>query len=267
MTYHLKPRRKKSLLPVVLGSIFVFVMVCIHLLFPSLFVNIISFFGVPLMRGENVVNDGLSGVGTVFTSKEWLLKHTQELEDTIAAMKIENDHAKLLAIENAELKNLLGRGATTSRLILGAVLARPPQTAYDSLLVDLGSDSGIAVGDRVIVAGSVPIGTVAQVESNFSKVVLYSSAGESLSVIIGTSTQATAEALGSGSFKVKIPREVPIIVGDPVAIPSIRAELFGSVVKVDVVEGDAFKYVFFQNPVAITELRFIQVEKVNQKSL
>lgn len=267
MTYHLKPRRKKSLLPLVVGSIFVCVVVGIHLLFPRFFVNIISFFGVPLMRSENVVSEGLSGVGTVFTSKEWLLTHTQELEDTIAAMKIENDQAKLLAIENAELKNLLGRGATSSRLILGAVLARPPQTAYDSLLIDLGSDSGIAVGDRVIVSGSVPIGTVVQVESSFSKVVLYSSAGESISVIIGTSTQATAEALGSGSFRVKIPREVPIVQGDPVAIPSIRAELFGTVVKVDLVEGDAFKYVFFQNPVAITDLRFVQVEKLNQNSL
>ncbi len=263
MMYHLKPRRKKSLVPLISISGSLIVLLSIHLIFPNFFVSIIATLGIPILTSKQALTQNLAGVDP-FISKNALAEKNRQLQETIDGLHIAVERATLLETENAELKNLLGRNTLNRNSIVATVLARPPQTAYDVLIVDSGSELGVSIGDTVLASSIVPIGKIVEVQKNFSKVVLFSSPGESLNVIIGTSTYAVAESLGGGSFRVKIPREVTIAQGDPVAIPSIHAQFFGSVMSIDAPEGEAFKSVFFQNPVTITQVRFVEIEKHNE---
>src|SRR3989344_5593533 len=61
--------------------------------------------------------------------------------------------------ENLDLKARLNRDARVGR-ILGAVLLRPPATPYDTLVIDIGSDEGVALGGTVSAGGTIMIGTI-----------------------------------------------------------------------------------------------------------
>jgi cell shape-determining protein MreC len=61
--------------------------------------------------------------------------------------------------------------------VMAGVLARPPESPYDTLVLSSGLDDGIALGMRVFGPGGVPIGTISQVTADFSRVTLFSSPG------------------------------------------------------------------------------------------
>jgi cell shape-determining protein MreC len=260
MTYHLKPNRKKNLVPRIVVGVVIVLVILIHIIFPNFFITIFSKVGIPVLQGEGGMFGFFGGIGDGFSSNQNLARENRVLQEKIDAFKVDHDATALLALENAELKKLLGRATTTRSTVLSTVLARPPQTAYDSVILDIGEEMGLAVGDQILAYADVPIGRISEVHDGFSKAILFSSPGQSVNVVVGTSTYATAEAMGGGSFRIKIPQETAAAEGDPVAIPSIKAEIFGSVVKIDSKEGDAFKYLFFQSPVNISAIRWVQVE-------
>ncbi|HEY9583554.1 MAG TPA: hypothetical protein VJI66_01155, partial [Candidatus Paceibacterota bacterium] len=61
---------------------------------------------------------------------------------------------KDLKKENMELKEMLGRNAT-STVIVAYILKKPPFSAYDSFILDVGGEDGIVVGDKIYAVGDV----------------------------------------------------------------------------------------------------------------
>lgn len=261
MTYHLKPRRQNNYRKTIFVTVVFVIIIIIQIFFPRFLIGIISMFGLPIMKTEVSISDSLSGITNITNSKKEILEENEKLRLNIDALKYSINRADLLELENLQLKELLGRSQKDKKIVLATVLARPPQTAYDSLIVDVGSEHGVKVGDRVRVQGSITLGTVSEVYENMSKVVLYSSSGNIIDVLIGTTTRANAEALGAGNFKVKLPKEEIVTEGDIIAIPSINGEFFGRVSSIEIIEGDAFKYIRFNNPVNLSSLRFVEIEK------
>ena len=86
-------------------------------------------------------------------------------------------------------------------MILSAILAKPNQSPYDTLLIDAGSGQGIKTGDTVFALGDVPIGRVDVVYDNSAKVVLFSNPGEKTEAVIsGKNTARTVRLIRSGRF-------------------------------------------------------------------
>src|SRR5581483_1482305 len=72
-----------------------------------------------------------------------------ELASTTAAL----ESLRYLAQENAQLRAELNR-AGSRREVAAGVIARPPGTPYDTLMVDAGSSEGVREGAQVFAAGA-----------------------------------------------------------------------------------------------------------------
>ena len=45
-------------------------------------------------------------------------------------------------------------------MILSAILSKPNQSPYDTLIIDVGTQEGLKTGDTVFALGNVPIGRI-----------------------------------------------------------------------------------------------------------
>ena len=193
----------------------------------------------------------------------------------------------LLEQENADLKSMLGR-TVLKNTVLAVVLKKPPFSAYDEIVIDIGADHGLVVGNTVYAVSSpsagvpvvastsvqvsassspvssnvrVPIGLVAEVDSTTSKVNLFSSPGNKYVVEIGKNHLAeTATGRGAGTFDVVLPREAKISIGDLVVIPSIEPLVFATVSDIESNPAQPYATVLFQSPLNPFALHWVEVE-------
>ena len=155
--------------------------------------------------------------------------------------------------------------------VLASVLARPPETPYDTLVIDAGKDNGVSVGDSVSAGGTVFIGSVEEVYAKSARVVLYSAGGESHDALLLSSKNASGEAVpvalsgqGAGSFVGEVPAGTAVSVGDMAVFPGLGERLVARVSAIDPAEGASFKKVYLQFPVNIFTLRFVEVHSKNE---
>ncbi len=107
---------------------------------------------------------------------------------------------------------------------------------------------------------NIYIGEVSEVYPHISKIILYSTPGHKLSVVLGTnSVSVEAVGVGGGNFNIFLPREVEVKEGDVIIIPSITTNVFGIVEKVNFKDKDSFQTVLFKSPVNISELSFVEI--------
>jgi cell shape-determining protein MreC len=218
------------------------------------------FFSVaePVWQAENSIFN--SKFFQYFKSKRGLMDEKLALEQKLFLAGNLMALNQTLETENENLKDLLGRKDTAQKTILAAVLVKPPQTPYDSLIIDIGVNNNLKVGDKVMANANIYIGDVSEVLPSSAKVSLYSTPGRKLSVVINNSS-VTAEAVGvgGGNFNILLPREIEVKEGDVITIPSITANVFGIVEKVNFKDKDSFQTVLFKSPVNVSELSFVEV--------
>ena len=213
----------------------------------------------PLWRTEKAIGDWSYSMLSYLESKNQL-----QNENTALKAETQNLRNKLLIldslqIENDSMKNLLARNLS-NKGILGIVLSAPPFSPYDVLILDVGSDTGVKLGDLVISGDSVAIGDITDVFASYSKVTLFSSASREVPVLIGQNKiEALARGVGGGSFEVILPREVKVKEGDSVTLPNISPLVYGTVHSVQTSDVDFLQLVTFTSPVNIYELRYVAV--------
>lgn len=222
--------------------------------------NIIFSTASPIWKFRNYILN--SNLAEYFKFKQTLIDDKLVLEQKLFLAGNLLAVNNTLQTENDNLKDLLGRKNIKLNTILAAILVKPPQIPYDSLIIDIGTDNNILVGDKVIANANVYIGEVAEVYPSSAKVTLYSSPGQKLSVLLGTnSVTAEAVGVGGGNFNIQLPKEVEVKEGDVIVIPSITANVFGIVEKINSTETDSFQTVLFKSPVNISELNLVEVVK------
>ena len=213
---------------------------------------------LPIWKSENSFLN--SSIFEYFKSKQVLIDERLAMEQKLFMAGNLLALNTTLQTENDNLKDLLGRKDARQKTVLATILVKPPQTPYDMLTVDIGEDQQVRVGDKVMANASVYIGEVSEVMPHSSKVSLYSTPGRKLSVVLGASS-VTMEAvgIGGGNFNILVPREIEVKEGDVIIIPSITANVFGIVEKVNFKETDSFQTVLFKSPVNVSELNFVEI--------
>ena len=214
----------------------------------------------PVTAVRGALSGAAGGFFSELRSKPALQAENEELKAALsraAALLADRD---LLVEENRELKAVLGR-PDAARLILAAVMLRPPGTPYDPLLIDAGAGEGVVAGALVFAGGGSAIGTVSEVYAKSARVALFSSPGASYEGLLRGSVALTVEGDGGGSFSGRIPSATPAGVGDALVLSGIAGGLMGEVSGIDAPEGDSFKTLYFHLPVNIFELRFVEVRK------
>ncbi len=227
----------------------------------SFFSSTLQTIGRPIWKSQ-IMSSGIVGdIRSFFSSRSSLISENDSLKNQLNDLSAKAAVNDSLLSENESLKELLGR-TNKKNLLLAAVIERPSQSPYDTMVVDVGSANNVSVGEQVFADSSLPIGTVTDVYGNSARVILYSSSGQKVSVLLGTkNVKAEAEGQGGGNFTIKIPRGVAIQEGDRIIAPSITTAFFGTVSHIDLAPNDSFQTIYFNSPVNLNELRFVYLIK------
>ncbi|MFA4975752.1 MAG: rod shape-determining protein MreC [Candidatus Paceibacterota bacterium] len=291
MSYLLdKKIRKNKYLKIIFFVIFLFIFIYFRASIFNGLSYISSFIFRPVLILGNNIGEKLLNTGSYFYSKNFLLK-----ENNILKEKINEQEARILNYnsvldENLKIKEILGRKLEKTNMVLSSILAKPNQSPYDTLIIDVGEKDGILLGQRVFALGNIPIGRIAEVFANSSKVILFSNGGEKTEVIVSNNTIESlilpspnknqnglarnafsiADAggdtfmqvigRGGGNFDMILPRDFVLEKGVKVVLPGITPYVVGIVQTIVSDPRDAYQKAILTSPVNIQGLKFVEVE-------
>ncbi len=193
-----------------------------RLLAPNLFWHVFT----PVFRGADILaaksHSFINGFG-----------HTAEL--ALENERLTNENVALTNENQALLQEVTGQGALqrTSGILAG-IVARPPESPYDTLTLAGGSKAGITVGQEAFGPGNVPLGVVSSVLADFSRVTLFSAPGMATHGWIGQAAlPLTILGAGAGALQASLSRSAGAVVGDIIFVPGPGMLPIGSVVRID----------------------------------
>jgi rod shape-determining protein MreC len=207
--------------------------------------------------------EGVINSSQLLRSKRSLVFENEDLKNKIKETEFKLLEFEFLKQENESLKELLNRETfDIKNTVLGAVLARPNVSPYDTFIIDIGESSNIEYGNDVYVSGNIFIGKVDGVYKNTSTVKLFSSPGEITPISIGLhNISANAEGMGGGNFIVELPRGTEVEKGDIITMPSIDIKLFAVIEEIEANPSDPFITILFKNPINMNDIKWVQVVK------
>lgn len=208
----------------------VLVLLFVRLLAPNFFWHVFT----PVFRAA----DALAIVSHTFFSSfgdtATLALQNEKLQSENSALALENQALLRKVASVGELVGTPTTGKKTMSEILAGVIARPPESPYDTLVLAEGTSAGVAVGMEAFGPGNVPVGIVSSVLNDFSRVVLFSSPGMRTSGWVGHgSVGLTIFGSGAGTLSASIARSAGVSVGDIVSVPGPGQLPIGKVVYIE----------------------------------
>jgi cell shape-determining protein MreC len=190
--------------------------------------------------------------------REELLNEIRDLEQEILAREGMHNTLSSLVVENETLRSLMS--ASSSELIGAGVIARPPHTPYDVMLIDRGEKDGILEDAPVYYGQGRVLGYVETVYSDHSLVIPISSPNIETSVyIFGPDIFVTAHGEGGGVVRLSIPQGVDVGVGDLVVAPSLEQSIVGDIERVESNPTEPEQHAYLTYEVPINSIRIVGV--------
>ena len=218
----------------------------------------VSSAAAPLWSADNAFGRGASEFFGLFRSKDALVSENQSL-----SLKLSNDEDLILSLRaiassRDELVAAFGREAPGG--LPATVLVRPPETPYDSLTIDAGSDDGVSVGSPVSLPSGILIGSVAAVASRTATVLLYSAPGAKTEAVLERGElPVEINGRGGGNFAFSMPRDAAVQAGDRILSPNLSASLIAVVGEVTAAPTDAEQTVVAASPLNLGTLRYVLI--------
>ncbi len=262
MNYPLKskPRRESRGKLIVAGVLFCVLAVCAYV-FPNGLRTAMYTISRPVWLVRDTIASSASSIKNFFVFKNTLIIRTASLEEELSTLKLKQADYEIVVKENEELKNQLGRTKDATRVI-ARVLSKPPQSPYDTLIIDIGSKEGVTKGDKVFLAGNVILGFVTDITPHSSVVSLFSTGSQKQSAVLER-TGATYELMGKGgaNLQVEVPRDADILWGDTFVYPDLSPAIIGTVYFIDTTSQSSLKTIFLRIPGNVFENKWVFVEK------
>lgn len=213
----------------------------------------------PVWSVGNSLDTTAGGFFAGFENKAKLSEQNVALEQQVQTLAAEN---LTLSARAQDLAKLLGGTSGVNNEITVGVLARPPESPYDTLTIAAGAADGITQGALVYAASSTPIGTIQNVTANTSQVSLFSTTGRSTSGWLGTERfPVTLVGEGAGAFTATIPASTTVAVGDTVYVPGPGALPIGTVVKLGADPSSPTETIFIQPLVNLFSITWVEVAR------
>lgn len=213
-----------------------------------------------------LVSESKDNVSGFFASFWSAIHFKRSLSEENGRLKAEHVSFEALALErdrlvqeNTELKEVLGR-KTEKKSVLAAIIAKPNRSPYDTIVLDVGVDSGIENGDRVLTYGGTVVGEVMYTGDVTSKVELFSSPGKTTDgIIMGGNISVSLRGLGNGNFEAKLPRDVEVPIGAQVVSLGLNPFLIAIVGAVVNDPRDPFETILLTTPFNMQDLKLVEV--------
>ncbi|MDB5244507.1 MAG: Rod shape-determining protein MreC [Parcubacteria group bacterium] len=210
--------------------IIVLLLIAVRLIVPNVYFHIFA----PVFRSADALASTSHSFFGFFNSSAELTKANERLLQENAALANENE---ALIQKEASLEALLGTSESNRIItpaVLAGVIARPPESPYDTLIVDKGTHSGVVVGQEAFGPGNVPLGVVTTALADFSRITLFSAPGMSAIGSVGSKNiPLTVMGGGGGVLNASLTRPSDVAVGDLVFLPGPGALPAGKVVRID----------------------------------
>ncbi len=201
----------------------------LRLLAPNLFLHLVT----PVFQSADFAAEESHLFFSSFRDTASLALQNERLLEENAALA--NENRELLQKE-ASLTALLGGAPSgnTGPEILASIVARPPESPYDTLVLAQGSEAGILLGMEVFGPGGTPIGVISSVLADFSRATLFSSPGVSIHGWVGrASLPVTIVGSGGGTMNAELDRSADVSVGDTVFASGPGQRSLGTVVRIE----------------------------------
>jgi hypothetical protein len=211
----------------------------------------------PLFSVERAVESAFAPIAGYLSSKAALAEENRALRETVERLHVAALERDALAAERDALAAELRVPDRDPDAVVAAVLLRPPQVAFDTLVLAAGADDGLAAGDTVSAAG-VPVGVIVEAGATRSVASLFSAPGSRLAVSVGGSS-AEATGAGDGRFSVELPAPLAPATGTPVLSPSHGGAPMGFVAAVSPGEGESTVVAWVDLPVDLSGARYLSV--------
>ncbi len=196
----------------------------------------------------------------VFDSKQSLIKKVLELQSTIDAQTASMATLSTLESENKLLKGEFGR-EVHNKGMLARVIVPPNRSLYDTVVLDVGSDDGINVGQGVYAFGSVALGTISEVSENSSTVLLFSASGrETVGTTSGSDIALTLIGRGAGEYEVRMPRDIVFEQGGLISQQSLEVHPLATIQKIVTDPRDPFQRLLAKAPVNLQTMKWVVVK-------
>ncbi len=193
---------------------------------PNAFWHVFS----PVFRGADALSAASHTFLSSFGDAAALVARNDQLTHENAALAADNQ----ALLEKVKSLEAFGTSESATRGIIAGVVARPPTSPYDTLVLGAGSDAGIVRGTAAFGPGGVPLGVVSSVLPDFSRVTLFSAPNMTVHGWVGHSQlPLTLTGSGAGTMQASLARSADVSVGDPVFVPGPGALPVGSVVRID----------------------------------
>ena len=165
-----------------------------------------------------------SHTAEVVHERDRLLEENQALQNT----------NRTLVAKVEDITHLTGTSPTPSTRIFAGILARPPVSPYDTLLIDTLGHTGLHNGAHVYGPGNVPLGTLEAISGSHARVKLYSFPGEISNGWVGEKRiPITLTGVSAGAFTATLSRQSGVAVNDVVYLPGPGALAVGSISSID----------------------------------
>ncbi len=207
--------------------VFALIMLALRFLAPDVFMASVT----PVIRLSQAITGGSRAFFSSFANATALSAKNENLMIQNVAFANEN---QALTQKIADLTALQGRSALPAESIVASVILRPPESPYDTFLVNTGSAVGVTLGMEAFGPGGVPLGLVTEVAEKSARVTLFSAPGMTTLGWVGTTKiPLTLIGRGAGVLDATVSRSAPITIGDIVYLPGPGALPVGSVVRID----------------------------------
>ena len=193
-------------------------------------------------------------------SKQSLLKKVIALQSELDAKNASLVSLSTLEKENESIKAELEReGAIKGTL--ARVVVPQNRSIYDTLVIDIGSDENVAVGQGVYAFGSVALGTISEVLEHSSTVLLYSASNRQTSgTVTGSDLSVTLIGRGAGEYEVRMPRDIVFEQGGVISQQSLSVHPLATIEKIITDARDPFQRLLAKIPVNLQTLKWVVVK-------
>ena len=232
--------------------------------FPSAWKMFSSFandLSLPFWTTGNTTGSGISGFFSLMRSKQSLAEQNSALSEEISALKEKLSGYDFVVQDNLEMKQTLF--GDPKKYSVARIISRPNISAYDTFILDAGSDRGIQKGSKVLSGEKTVIGTVEETYSQSSKVRLFSTAGQKVNVLLGPENiPAEILGMGGGFFTVEIPNGADVKEGDIAVLAENSAYVVATVTSKEKTDTDSFQKFYLESPAKIFVMKYVEVEKL-----
>ncbi len=218
--------------------------------------------GIHLWKSQNALSQKVDDSGFLIRTKKSVFLENQSLKTRNEELVLAMTDYQIIKKENEELKTILGKVNTKGSVVLGTILAKPNKSLYDTLVLDVGINNGVEIGDVVWAGMEFPLGKITVANEHTSVVTLFSSAGFVTDAQIdSTNTSVDLVGRGGNNFEISVPHDLNIPSGSFAVIPTLGSKIVAIVVDIIFDPHEPMNKIILKSPVNIQDLKWVEVRK------